>query len=86
LAPLHRQMISDHGVQLDDGFSKLQLERLTDGDDTAWRITMHEGRNRQIRRTFEALGYTVHALHRTHLGPYALGPLGSGKFQPIHLQ
>lgn len=72
LAPLHRQMISDHGIQLDDGLSKLQLERLKDGHDTAWRITMHEGRNRQIRRTFNALGYRVKTLHRTQFGPYTL--------------
>ena len=78
LAPLHRQMISDHGVQLSDGVSQLELERLKDGDDTAWRVRMHEGRNRQIRRTFLALGYSVNALHRTHFGEYALGDLPSG--------
>ena len=37
---------------------------------------MHEGRNRQIRRTFEALGYTVTDLKRTALGPYDLEILG----------
>lgn len=74
LAPLHRQMINDHGIHLDDGNSKLILERLSEGDDRAWIITMHEGRNRQIRRTFTALGYTVVRLHRTHFGKYALAP------------
>jgi 23S rRNA pseudouridine2605 synthase len=80
LQPLHHQMISDHGIQLEDGPSKLQLERLEGRSGTAWRITMHEGRNRQIRRTFAALGYTVTALHRTNFGPYALGSLGLGDF------
>ncbi|HKU18215.1 MAG TPA: pseudouridine synthase [Candidatus Saccharimonadales bacterium] len=77
LAPLHHQMIADHGVQLEDGPSRLQLEKL---DDTAtrWRVTMHEGRNRQIRRTFAALGYTVTALHRVQFGTYTLGALASG--------
>ena len=75
LAPLHRQMINDHGLQLEDGNSQLSLERLTDGDDTRWRITMHEGRNRQIRRTFAALNYHVAALHRTNFGSYSLGQL-----------
>jgi len=79
LQPLHRQMISDHGLQLTDGLSKLQLDRLTDGDDRAWRVTMHEGRNRQIRRTFASLGYSITTLHRTHFGPYSLGDLPSGK-------
>jgi len=72
LQPLHRQMINDHGLTLQDGLSKLQLERQTEGDDIAWIVTMHEGRNRQIRRTFEALGYRVTHLHRTQFGPYSL--------------
>lgn len=75
LAPLHQQMISDHGIQLQDGLSKLQLEKI-DGD-KQWRVTMQEGRNRQIRRTFAALGYTVTKLHRTHFGKYALEPIVS---------
>ncbi|MDB5185350.1 MAG: rluB [Candidatus Saccharibacteria bacterium] len=83
LQPLHRQMINDHGLQLEDGLSKLQLERLRDGDDTAWRVTMHEGRNRQIRRTFEALGYAVTRLHRTHFGPYVLEELAPGQCRLI---
>ncbi|MEO8105101.1 MAG: pseudouridine synthase [Candidatus Saccharibacteria bacterium] len=83
LAPLHRQMISEHGIMLDDGVSKLQLERLHDGDDTQWRITMHEGRNRQIRRTFASLGYHVKQLHRTHFGDHRLDGLGVGKLKII---
>lgn len=75
LEPLHQQMIADHGVVLEDGPSKLQLERQTEGDSIAWIVTMKEGRNRQIRRTFEALGYRVTHLHRTHFGPYTLGNL-----------
>lgn len=78
LQPLHRQMISDYGVQLDDGPSKLQLERLHEGNDTNWLVKMHEGRNRQIRRTFAALGYTVTGLHRTVFGPYYLNGLAPG--------
>ena len=33
---------------------------------------MSEGRNRQIRRTFAALGYSVTNLHRIVFGPYKL--------------
>jgi 23S rRNA pseudouridine2605 synthase len=81
LQPLHRQMINDIGIQLEDGSSKLDLERLEEGNDTAWRITMREGRNRQIRRTFAALGYKVTELHRTHFGPYALGRTTTGQWR-----
>ena len=83
LQPLHRQMISDHGLTLEDGVSKLQLERQHDGDDTKWIVTMHEGRNRQIRRTFDALGYGVRTLHRTQFGPYFLDNLADGHLQRI---
>jgi 23S rRNA pseudouridine2605 synthase len=82
LQPLHQQMISDHGITLDDGNSKLELEKLAD-DSLAWKITMHEGRNRQIRRTFASLGYEVQTLHRTHFGPYALDDLKSGVAKEI---
>ena len=83
LTPLHRQMIHDHGLQLEDGVSKLQLERRAEGNDTEWVVGMHEGRNRQIRRTFAALGYTVRTLHRTHFGNFALGDLPPGKLRKI---
>ena len=79
LEPLHQQMISDYGVQLEDGPSKLQLEHLDD-DRKTWKVLMHEGRNRQIRRTFSALGYTVTKLHRIVFGYYLLHDLPSGKY------
>ena len=46
-----------------------------------WIVTLHEGRNRQIRRTFSALGYTVKTLHRITFGDYALGDIGTGQFR-----
>lgn len=84
LEPLHQQMISDIGIQLQDGPSKLQLEKLSD-DRINWTVRMQEGRNRQIRRTFEALGYTVKTLHRTHFGTYELGNLESGKLTEVKM-
>lgn len=83
LQPLHRQMIQDHGIQLDDGVSKFQVQRIVDGDERDWEITMTEGRNRQIRRTFQSLGYEVLTLHRTMFGSYALGSLESGHLRQL---
>ena len=83
LTPLHRQMINDFGIELEDGSSKLRLERIQDGDDNSWRIRMHEGRNRQIRRTFASLGYEVKTLHRTNFGPYSLKELKPGQIEQI---
>jgi len=76
----HRQMI-EQGIQLSDGPSNLILERLHGSDDRSWRIRMHEGRNRQIRRTFAALGYNITVLHRTAFGPYKLGTIQPGSYQ-----
>lgn len=80
LEPLHQQMIADFGINLPDGRSQLGLERL---DETRkfWRVSMSEGRNRQIRRTFSAVGYEVIELHRTVFGNYFLPEdLKSGEF------
>jgi 23S rRNA pseudouridine2605 synthase len=82
LVAIHQQMISDFGVELEDGHSRFGLTALNDAR-TAFRVEMSEGRNRQIRRTFKVLGYTVTRLHRTNFGPYALGGLKSGEFKPV---
>ncbi|MFZ1258146.1 MAG: pseudouridine synthase [Candidatus Saccharimonas sp.] len=86
LEPLHQQMIADYGVQLEDGPSQLALTRRNDDNRTEWEVTMTEGRNRQIRRTFSALGYRVIRLHRTQFGPYALGDMKRGAWQTIDIR
>lgn len=84
IAPLHQQMISDIGITLADGVSKLFLTKLPDenGQITGknLQIEMSEGRNRQIRRTFAALGYEVTTLHRIEFGKYQLGDLKPGQY------
>lgn len=81
LDPLGKQAI-EKGIPLGDGISKLQLT-LIRRDGKVWQVNMHEGRNRQIRRTFAALNYEVTYLHRTQFGPYVLGALPLGDFQKI---
>jgi pseudouridine synthase len=82
LAPKHRRLITQQGIQLADGPSRLDLKQL-DAKATNWQITMHEGRNRQIRRTFAALGYKVTNLHRTGFGEYRLSNLKAGQYTTI---
>ncbi len=79
LAPLHQQEIAEFGIRLTDGVSRLGLWKLDEGR-RRWEVTMSEGRNRQIRRTFGALGYTVIGLHRKQFGKYQLSGLKSGEF------
>ena len=82
LEPLHQQMVSDFGIDLLDGKSQLGLEKM---DDTrkAWKVYMSEGRNRQIRRTFEAVGYKVVKLHRVQFGKYQLAGLKPGEYTAV---
>jgi 23S rRNA pseudouridine2605 synthase len=74
LSPANRQHLA-RGVHLIDGPSHLTVESAT-GPHV--RVSLTEGRNRQIRRTFGTLGYTVETLHRVQMGEYRLGQLASG--------
>ena len=80
LQPLHQQMISDYGVQLDDGISKFKI--IKQSKDILL-VFLTEGRNRQIRRTFAALGYQVMRLHRIQFGKYSLDDLNPGEYRII---
>ena len=83
LQPIHQQMIADFGINLPDGKSQLGLERLDDSRKN-WKVIMSEGRNRQIRRTFSAIGYEVEQLHRTVFGSYTLPKdLNFGDFRKV---
>lgn len=59
------------GVALDDGATAPARVRLVErrGDRAAVEITIHEGRNRQVRRMFDAVGYPLRRLVRTRIGP-----------------
>ncbi len=71
----------EKGVDLEDGLSKFLVQE--QGGDN-YLITMHEGRNRQIRRTFTALGYKVTKLHRIKFGSFEIkNNLPSGKFKEV---
>ena len=52
-------------------------------DSSQYIVKLSEGRNRQIRRTFAALGYHVVKLHRVSFGAYHLNNLAPGKHQLI---
>lgn len=83
LEPLHQQMISDYGVMLDDGPSKFTVIKNEAKSHASYIVVLSEGRNRQIRRTFAALGYQVVSLHRTQFGKYQLSGLEPGKYVTI---
>ncbi len=48
-----------------------------------YRVHISEGRNRQIRRTFEALGHRVITLHRVQFGRYMIEDLALGSYRQV---
>ena len=67
-----------NGIPLRDGLSRVTILD-THGKNVL--VTLEEGRNRQLRRTFGALGYHIERLHRTHIGPFELATLESGQWR-----
>jgi 23S rRNA pseudouridine2605 synthase len=69
-----------HGIQLEDGPAKVDSYRIVDSTPQAAliEVTLHEGRNRIVRRMFEEVGHPVTRLVRTQIGPIKLGALRSG--------
>lgn len=59
---------------------KVKLIR-AEGNKAKFQITIHEGRNRQVRRMCEAAGMTVTRLKRTKEGNLSLGELPLGKWR-----
>ncbi len=55
----------------------------SDGKTTWLSITIHEGRNRQVRRMLHALGYRVERLIRVRVGPLWLGSLPRGAYRHL---
>ena len=73
------------GIRLEDGMTApAQVRVLERLKKNAWlEIEIHEGRNRQVRRMFDALGYFVEKLVRVRVGPISLGTLAPGELRPL---
>jgi 23S rRNA pseudouridine2605 synthase len=75
------------GVMLDDGITApAEVDYYDIGDDqkqSIISITIREGRNRQVRRMFDAINYPVIRLRRVQFGPLFLQGLPRGKSRPL---
>jgi 23S rRNA pseudouridine2605 synthase len=73
------------GVQLDDGPAAAEAFRVvqSQGDLALVEVTLHEGRNRIVRRMLDAVGHPVLTLTRVAFGPLRLGALAPGKARTL---
>lgn len=77
------------GIQLEDGMAQFgSLEFLGgEGSNRWYRVTLKEGRNREVRRMFEAAGVTVSRLIRTRFGDVVLPPeLRRGRWEELDVE
>jgi 23S rRNA pseudouridine2605 synthase len=76
------------GIRLEDGLTAPARVRILEKlRKNAWiEIEIHEGRYREVRRMFEALGYFVEKLIRVRVGPVSLRDLGPGRIRPLKSQ
>ena len=72
------------GVQLEDGpTAPARVRRLGGRGSSLIELTIHEGRNRQVRRMCEAVGHRVLELERTSFGPLTLEGLAPGAHRRV---
>lgn len=73
------------GVELDDGLAKCDTARIMQAlsDRTMVELVIHQGRNRIVRRMFDAIGHPVLALVRTRVGPVSLGQQRPGALRML---
>lgn len=76
------------GVRLEDGYTAPAKVVLLGplGSNARVRVTLNEGRNRQVRRMFEAIGHPVIRLKRLCVGAITLDGLSSGALRPLSQQ
>jgi 23S rRNA pseudouridine2605 synthase len=75
------------GIELEDGRTApaaVERERGGAPPDWSWiRVTLRQGRNRQVRRMLEAIGFEVERLQRVRIGPLQLADLPLGASRPL---
>ncbi len=72
------------GIRLEDGTTApAEVYLLPGGKRKEVGITIHEGRNRQVRRMFESLGYNVKKLDRVAYGPVTTEGLKRGETRTL---
>jgi len=82
LKPEERMKL-EKGIQLDDGKTSPAEVKAWKYPPSSYSVTIHEGKKRQIRRMFAALGYRVLELKRIRFGSLRLGTLPEGEIREL---
>ena len=77
------KMKLEKGIHLDDGKTAPAKVKSLKYPRFAYSVTIHEGKKRQVRRMFAALGYRVLELKRLRLGSLRLGTLPEGEVRKL---
>jgi 23S rRNA pseudouridine2605 synthase len=77
------KMKLEKGINLDDGKTSPAEVKALKYPPFSYSVTIHEGKKRQVRRMFAALGYKVLELKRIRLGSLRLGTLPEGKIREL---
>ncbi len=75
----------EKGLEIEDyvtSHAKIHIKNVI-GNRALVHITIHEGKNRQVRKMCEAIGHNVLTLKRISIGPIALGDLPEGKWRKL---
>ena len=84
LAEVHLPTLTQGKLHIDGRPCRpCRLHMAPDRTTRHWIMEIHEGRRRQIRRMFKKVGIKVLKLHRTQVGPVALGKLRPGDFRRL---
>lgn len=81
----HEMKMFEKGLEIEDYTTSTAIIYIKNviGNNALVHITIHEGKNRQVRKMCEAIGHNVLTLKRISIGPIALGDLPEGKWRKL---
>lgn len=72
------------GIEIDDYIAKADKFKIDNNKKNRATITISQGKNRQVRKMFDATGNSVKKLRRISIGKYELGNLKTGEFKYLN--
>lgn len=81
----HQILELEKGIVIDNyELEEMKIQRLSGNQEgTTYHVTLYEGRNRQIRKIFDSIGYPVVHLKRIQIGEITAPELETGEYRPL---